>query len=144
MASTQHVGEVVHWVKIDMHHIATGQRETLWWCDLPWHVRSKWNWYFQYRYGLAIVQHPRWLVNFHWGNGPATGAYLAAHRRNVVRAKKAKITEYTNKMAKWRVEWRSLFPIENEEFWQKALAKIERTRQELAEAELAAQEVLSG
>ena len=142
-ATINHVGEQVYWVLVSICNTKTGERKKLHWADLPWAVRSKWGWYFKYRAALAQVQYPRWDVQFSWGSCEATGAQLARHRRNVVRAKKAKITEYENKMRRWKAEWTQLFPIEEQPFWAKAAAKIERTRLELAEAEKLAREAQS-
>lgn len=135
-AAIANVGEKVYWVIITLRNTKTGDSQKLRWADLPWPVRAKWDWYFKYRAALAQVQHPRWDVHLAWGSDIATPVQAATHRRNVLRARKAKITEIANKLERARREWKQMFPIENEAFWQKATAKLERLKGELAELEM--------
>ncbi len=46
---------------------------------------------------------------------------------------KAKITEITNKIEQSRAKWNRLFPIEDDENYQKAMAKIFQKRQDIAD-----------
>ena len=135
MNTIANVGEKVYWVLISVRNTKTGDVVKLKWIDLPWAVRSKWDWYFKYRAALAQVQNPRCLVDYHWGSEQASDSQAAVHRKNVVRAKKGKITEYTNKIARARSEWKQLFPIEQEPFWQRITTKLDRLKAELAELE---------
>jgi hypothetical protein len=86
--TTRHVGEKLYWVIISARNTNSGQSKLLRWVDLPWEVRSKWDWYFRYRAALVQVQHPRWHIDFSWGSEDATGVQLARHRQNVLRAKR--------------------------------------------------------
>jgi hypothetical protein len=110
------------------------QRHCLRWLGLTWEVRCKWAWYFRYRTALLQVQHPRLEVEMTWGKTPKAN-YEELERVNNIRAKKAKITETSNKLAKAREGWKQLFPIETHPSYQKAMAKLERLKAELADLE---------
>lgn len=133
--SLSHVGAAVYWVTVTIRDPAAGVGTRLRWADLPWFVRTKWDWYVKYRAALAQVQHPRLLVELAWGSAPATGRQLARHRQNVRRAKKAKISEITNKLGQARAHWHNLFPIEQDPLWDRAVAKLDRLKAELLELE---------
>lgn len=140
------VGEKVYWVLVQARNTATGQVKKLHWKDLPWPVRTKWDWYFKYRAALLQVQNPRWQVHMHWGDAVPSTEQLLTHRRNVVTAKKGRLTQAINAVEKAKEEWSSLFPIEQDPAYKRAQQEIDRRRRELSEAinrwhELVEQEV---
>jgi hypothetical protein len=107
--------------------------ESLSWTGLRWELRLKYDWYFKYRAALLQVRYPRYVVDCIWGNEPATGKSLEQIRQNKIRNKKAKITEYKNKLELARKHWSSLFPIDDDIVYKRAEAKINRLVQELYE-----------
>jgi len=127
---------VSHWVTIIVSTKMGGDRiEVLRWDKLPWDVRCKWSWYFKYRAALLQVKYPKAEVDHSWGNESATGNLLANIKSNQIRAKKGKITEIKNKLELARENWSELFPIEDYEPYQKAMAKLFRLNTELKEME---------
>jgi hypothetical protein len=123
------------WVVIRMEERLGGKRIGFWkWENLSWEVRNKWGWYFKYRAALAQVQNPRAHVEMAWGTTPKPNAEQIT-RQNKVRAKKAKITEISNKMRKAREAWRDIFPITDHPKYQAAARKLSRLQQELVELE---------
>jgi hypothetical protein len=56
---------------------------------------------------------------------------LEAIRQDKIRAKKSKITQYKNKLEKAKITWSSLFPIEDDIDYQRAVEKIKRLEFEL-------------
>lgn len=105
--------------------------EFLKWSNLRFELRNKYDWYFKYRAALLQVKYPCYVVECYWGNEPATGKTLDQIRKDRIRSKKAKITEFKNKLEKARKEWSSMFPIEDDEFYQKAVSKIKKLEYEL-------------
>lgn len=125
------VSDVVHWYNIKVINHSREIVEILSWSGLKWELRLKYDWYFKYRAALLQVKYPRYEVQSYWGNEPATGKTLEEIRQSKIRAKKAKITEYKNKLKKAKLNWSSLFPIEDDIYYQKAVEKINRLEFEL-------------
>lgn len=123
--------DVVHWFNIKVLNQKREVVEFLSWSGLKWELRLKYDWYFKYRAALLQVKYPKFEVQTFWGNEPAKGKTLEDIRKNKIRAKKSKITEYKNKLKKAEASWSSLFPIEDDIDYQKAVKKIERLESEL-------------
>ena len=124
------VSDVVHWFNIKV----INKREIVEfqsWSGLKWKLRLKYDWYFKYRAALLQVKYPKFEVQTYWGNEPATGKTLEEIRNAKIRAKKSKITEYKNKLEKTKTTWSSLFPIEDDIDYQRAVEKINRLEFEL-------------
>jgi len=124
------VSDVVHWFNIKV----INKREIVEfqsWSGLKWKLRLKYDWYFKYRAALLQVKYPKFEVQTYWGNEPATGKTLEEIRNAKIRAKKSKITEYKNKLEKAKKTWSSLFPIEDDIDYQRAVEKINRLEFEL-------------
>ncbi len=125
---------MMHWVTVKVHTRLGGELiQLLRWDGMRFETRTKWDWYFKYRAALAQVQHPRAHVEMRWGNEPAIGRTLDQLNAAKARSKKAKITELRNKLQKAVDTWESIFPIEQDSLYQKALAKIERLESELCD-----------
>jgi hypothetical protein len=119
-----------YWVMIVVRQSEGGER-ICWrkWDNLPWAVRSKWNWFFTYRAARYQVQYPRANVVLKWGIKPKTDIELI-QLKNKLAAKRGKITETANKIAYVEKNWVSLFPLETEPKYQEAVAKLARLREE--------------
>lgn len=125
------VSDVVHWFTIKVINHRREIVEFLSWSGLKWELRLKYDWYFKYRAALLQVKYPKFEVQTYWGNEPATGKTLEEIRQAKIRAKKSKITEYKNKLKKAELNWSSLFPIEDDIDYKKAVEKINRLEFEL-------------
>lgn len=123
--------DVVHWLNVKVINHKRETVEFLSWSGMKWELRLKYNWYFKYRAALLQVKYPKFEVQIYWGNGPATGKTLEEIRQGKIRAKKSKITEYKNKLKKAELNWSSLFPIEDDFDYQRAVDKIKRLENEL-------------
>ncbi len=132
----QHGGEVVHWVLIKVCLKYGGDKvEFIKWSDLPFPVRYKWDWYFKYRAALLQVKYPKYYVEIRWGNAEPQGIQAVNILKNKMRAKKAKVTEYSNKIARAVENWSELFPIDEEPIYKKTVEKLNRLKSELQELE---------
>lgn len=125
------VTDVVHWYTIKVIDNHRNVIECLCWSKLPWEVRTKWAWYFKYRAALLQVKYPRFNVESYWGHEPAQGKGLEQIVKNKIKAKKAKVTEYKNKLELAKKTWNFLFPIEQDESYIKAVQKINKLEFEL-------------
>jgi hypothetical protein len=125
------VGDVVHWYCIKAINNNREIIEHLYWSGLKWELRLKYDWYFKYRAALLQVKYPKFEIQTYWGNEPAKGRTLEEIRNAKIRAKKAKITQYKNKLEKAKKQWTSMFPIEDDIYYQKAVEKINRLEFEL-------------
>jgi hypothetical protein len=128
--------EVVHYYHIKVIDKNRDPVEILSWKGLRFELRRKYDWYFKYRAALLQVKYPKLEVQVWWGNDPATGKTLEQIRKDKIKAKKAKITEYKNKIQKARESWNRIFPIEDDVFYKRALAKISQHECELRNMEI--------
>ena len=134
MKSSFNVNDVVHYycIKVKNKKIGNGDIvEFLKWENLRFEMATKWKWYFEYRAALLQVKYPKFRVETSWGHESATGKHLEISLANKKRSKKAKITEYQNKLEKYKKQWNSIFPIEDDIAYQNAVKKIERLKAEL-------------
>lgn len=125
------VDDVVHWYNIKVINNKRDIVEFYSWSGLRWELRIKYNWYFRYRAALLQVKYPKFEVQTFWGNELATGKTLEEIRQSKIRSKKSKITEYKNKLKKAELSWSSLFPIEDDIDYQRAVEKIKQLEFEL-------------
>lgn len=109
--------------------------EQIRWDDLRYELLQKYFWYFEYRAALLKVKYPKSKVETKWGYYDASGRFEIQLAKNRVRARKAKITEKLNKLEKAKAAWDSIFPIEDDPLYQKAIIAIEASKERLSEAE---------
>lgn len=130
------VADVSHYFVITVHTKLGGTRiEFIKWDGMSFEHRVKWGWYFRYRAALLQVKYPKYRVDTSWGHEQATGRALTHSLANKLRSKKGKVTEYKNKIARFKGQWFELFPIEDYPPYQKALVKYEKLVEELKELE---------
>lgn len=125
------VATVVHYYNI---RVLNSKRETvefLQWTNMRWDLRLKYDWYFKYRAALLQVKYPKFDVQVFWGREEATGKTKKQLLENQIKAKKAKITSFKNKLAQAEKQWTSLFPITEDNMYKKAKAKIKQLEFEL-------------
>lgn len=126
------------WVKITLQEKFGREYLQLLFWELPnMELRMKYNWYFKYRAALLQVQHPKHEVTMSWGTSEKYTEEQKAEIefRNKLIAKKRTVTKYCNLLKQAEKEWNSLFPIQDDLMYQKAVNKIERLKNELAELE---------
>ncbi|RXG32028.1 hypothetical protein [Leeuwenhoekiella marinoflava] len=109
--------------------------ERFYWGDYTLEQFSRWKWYFKYRAALLQIKYPRYYIRTAWGPEPATRSKNTILKARI-RAKKAKITQYSKKLKMAKDEWNELFPISENELYIKANQKIERLKRELNEMQI--------
>lgn len=100
--------------------------------DFPFQLFMKWQWLFRYRAALYQVQNPKHHVDL------TTSSYdfvppvemQIKSLTNKIAARKRIITQWQTKVKSLEAEWNQLFPIEEQEFHIKSLAKIEKALNE--------------
>lgn len=107
--------------------------EFLSWTDTNLERFGGWRWYFKYRAALLQVKYPRYYVELNVGSVESSGRTKEEIIKARIRAKKGKITEYSNKLYRAEVTHTELFPIKDDLLYQKAASKIERLKIELVE-----------
>jgi hypothetical protein len=123
------------WIKVTTHYHSGERLHFVRWSGYTWEQFTRWKWYFEYRAALFKVKNPRAYVEVKYGPEPATGKTEFTILRNRIRAKKAKITEFTNKLKMAEDSWNELFPIVEDQLYKRAVTKIERLKNELTEME---------
>ncbi|MDV3880743.1 hypothetical protein BAS06_09350 [Elizabethkingia miricola] len=130
----------IYWVKIKIHSgsYPTDPVIELFYWEFPWHVRTKWNWYFKYRAALAQVKYPKSLVVFKWGNKEPDTRTKLDFLKSQVTAKKRMITKLSNEISKHE-EWlhlNNIFGISGDDGrLEKAEIKLDKYQCELKELE---------
>lgn len=96
---------------------------------------QRWKWYFEYRAALLIIKNPKAYTELQHG----TYQYILKDdeilkkKEDKIRGKKANITKLKNKVKEIKIQWNELWPIEENENYKKALAKISVMEAELEE-----------
>lgn len=113
--------------------------EKLSWDGLSNDLMIRWRWYFEYRQALLKVQYPKKkveLIHFRYQPETETEKEQAATRlKNLITARKRKITEVSRKIEEAKLRWTELFPIEDHPNYQKAMEKLFRLRSEKVDYE---------
>lgn len=125
--------DVVYYFNIKVKNENRETVEFLSWSGLRFDLRMKYDWYFKYRAALLQVKYPKFQVDVFWGNEPAQGKTLEQIQQGRIRAKKGKVNEIKNKLEKARLNWCSLFPIEDDPTYQRAIEKLRVVEKELTE-----------
>lgn len=115
--------------------------EKLVWREYNLDQLTKWRWYFEYRYALLRVKYPRLYINHDTYSYDINPNKYLIHLKNRITARKGKITKYENLLKKGIETWNQLFPIEEDEIYQKCLQKVQWNKNDLAELELQYAEV---
>lgn len=107
------------------------------WTGLRFHIFNKYRWYFRYRCALLQVKYPMRYVelrNFDYDFVP-THEIILKRKKNLMIAQRALLTKSVNRLEGYEKNWVSLFPIEKDELYQKALFKIESVKVKLRSLE---------
>ena len=131
--------ENLFYYKIEVYngsHPGTGIKTRLIWKDLPWEVRIKWTWYYEYRAALLKVENPRSKVVENWGSYKKEGKSRIEFLKTKVSSAKGQVTKILNLLEKAESSWNELFPIYEDPIYQKALIKLNDKVEKLIEAKL--------
>jgi hypothetical protein len=129
------VGQKKYFYRIDLKTKRFGGEhiESLYWDGFTLDQHVRWLWYFRYRAALLQVKHPKLCVEEAWGPYDPNPADQAEILNRRLIARKRKITEWKNKLRKAEETWNELFPIEDDLFYKKAVAKIAKDELLLSE-----------
>jgi len=111
--------------------------EGLFWENLTFEVRNKWNWYFEYRAALLKIKHPKSYIETYWGSKEITNdspedmiRYKRSKRMTVL---KQQISKYKNAVLKYELAQKQLLiPDYGSERYINTIAKITDLEKELA------------
>lgn len=102
MGNIPNAANRLFWVNITVYHDqypTSGVKACYSWRG-PWHVRSKWSWYFKYRAALYQVQNPRSRVDFTWGQTePDTRTRIDFVKQSIT-AKKRMVSKLSSELQK--------------------------------------------
>lgn len=89
------------------------------------------NWYFRHIAAKLQIENPKRIFVFHTHRTTnEQDAQKAAFKQLVNKqvSAKAKVTQFTNRIEQYKATWNSLFPIEDDEVYQKAMAQLENKK----------------
>jgi hypothetical protein len=104
------VTDYSHWVKIIVYvkNPASEVIESLFWNNLSFGCRTKWDWYFDYRYALLRIKYPKAYIEKRWGHTEITNESSdeLIYRKNVARRTtlRRKVTQFKNAIYKYEEE----------------------------------------
>lgn len=102
--------------------------------DLPFFVRMKYDWYFNYRAALLQVKYPRAYVRIDVVRAtPNTKRQIDVLKQRVSAAQ-GQVTKIENLLTKARDHWNSLFPIEDDHLYKRAMSKLAQKQELLTQA----------
>lgn len=96
---------VVHWYFIKVLNENHEIIDFIKWENLPYNIRTKYNWYFKYRAALLQVKYPKYSIETCWGSEPAEGKSLEDIKKNILISKKRLISKFENKLNFAIKEW---------------------------------------
>lgn len=142
MNDTSNVGDYRYYAKVTAGKVNKGENLIYINRGFTFQQFCKWRWYFEYRAALYKVQNPLLSVDFQFGNYPfvPTEEEVRTRLKNKIIGLKRTITKYENKLLMAKKEWglksgMFVFPIEDDEMYIRAVAKIERLKGELLSLE---------
>lgn len=106
--------------------------------DFPFETFMKWKWYFDYRAAMHKVKNPRHRVDLLTGSYNYVAPFESQVRtlKNKITGKKRIISKFENQIRLVKNNWNELFPIDDLPDYQKAIAKIDKTKKELYNLEI--------
>ena len=101
---------------------------------VPFHVYTKWKWYFEYRFCIEKLANPKAYIvlNLYWSERVDIKLVQAKLLQNAILGKQRKISQIRNSMHKAKLQWTSFLPIENDPLWTNAMLKLKEKESELA------------
>jgi hypothetical protein len=105
----------------------------------------KWRWYFEYRAALYRVNNPRHFVDISHGGYEyiPPRVELIKMLKNKITNRKGKVTQWDCCISKAKETWSELFPIEDDQMFQKAVAKLNKAKLELEQMEAELENILN-
>ena len=133
--SSLHVNDKRYFVKIEAGPNAGGNPCIYLNKDFTYECFNKWQWFFQYKAALYKVRNPRHYVQFYKGSIDyvPTAAMELKKRKDKIASKKGMVTKFEKLLQMAKADWNSLFPIEDDKDWIRAVAKTDRIKMELAQ-----------
>ncbi len=131
---------VKYWVKI-----RTGKQQALaetvyYKTDMFPAFFLRWLWWFKAKEAKIRLENPRWFTEISHGHYDWVAPVELQIKvlTDKIRNRKARLTEYNTKVRMAEQNWTELFPIQDDELYKKAIAKITRlqSEKEALEAEL--------
>ena len=107
------------------------------WTDLRFELALKYKQYFRYRAALVQVQNPRLYVELVFFDFDYIPKHEEIKKRllNKLKDAKARRTRWNNEVAQYKAHWSSLFPIEDDPSYIKALSKIQAKEKSIIDLE---------
>lgn len=103
------------------------------WDGLTFELACKYRWYFEYRAALLKVSNPKEKVDYTWGPYQKEELLDSPPVKNLIIARKRKITEFENKIVAYKTDYNELFPIEETYIWKELHRRADKAKNELAE-----------
>lgn len=106
--------------------------EELIWTGLPWHTRTRFDWYFKYRAALLQVKYPKYYVKSKWWT--ETGYFIPEDvvLTRKIKRRTSKLIQWNESIKRFKQSWNELWSYEDNPDYIKAVAKIKMLTDEIA------------
>lgn len=95
------------------------------WDNLPFNIRTKYDWYFNYRSALLQIKYPKLQVVKHWGKTEIKKDLKRDAIVKSINAMKSKISKNKKLLATGIKNWSEIFPIEDDLIYKKVIIKMQ-------------------
>lgn len=120
---------VLYYFKIEVFKSGSIQVEQLFWNDLPFYIRTKYDWYFEYRAALLRIKYPRYRHSITMGSYPKETKDIIKIMERRLKKAIARVSITERNLELYRLMYRELFPIEDDPDYQKALQVLDNKRE---------------
>ena len=118
----------LYYFKIDVIHNGV-TIECLHWLGLPYYLRVKYDWYFNYRAALLRVKYPRYRHAIVMGSYQKEIKDLIKIKEIQLKKAITIVTTYEKNLELYRQSYSALFPIEDDPNYKKALQVLDNKRE---------------
>ena len=120
---------VLYYFKIEVYKSGSIQVEQLFWNDLPYYIRTKYVWYFEYRAALLRIKYPRYRHSITMGSYPKETKEIIKIKERQLKFANTKFYNAKKIMEDYKKGYRKLFPIEDDPNYKKALQVLDNKRE---------------
>lgn len=130
-------------------HLYKGTRadggECLYHAEIPRRMKDRWTWYFNWRRCYYQCQYPRYNVEMFYSSVDRKSRLEMTYNGVLTNytSCKAQVTLWERRIREYEQECQTLFGLDNDPLYQKALTKLAEKKAKLAEAEKTLNEALA-
>lgn len=120
---------VLYYFRIEVYESGSIQVEQLFWNDLPYYIRTKYDWYFEYRAALLRIKYPRYRHVIIMGSYRKETKDIVKIKETQLKKAITRVSFMERNLELYRLMYCELFPIEDDPNYKKALQVLDNKRE---------------